>query len=79
MFGDVQNWGHDGRQREEQRRRQNQEFLAGLRQQIESQKLRKRRDRFEPTAVDPGRVVQRNPALPEDFAPPPRPPPSVPS
>ena len=44
MFGDAQNWGLEGRQREEiKRSRQNAEFLAGLRQQIESQKRRKRR------------------------------------
>jgi|MDTA01.1.fsa_nt_gb hypothetical protein len=60
MFGDAQNWGLEGRQREEIKRRQNAEFLAGLRQQIESQKRRKRRDRFEPTAVEPGRMRLRN-------------------
>ena len=78
MFGDVQNWGVEGRQREEIKRRKNAEFLAGLRQQIESQKLRKRRDRFEPTAVEPGRMPVRNPAaLPDDFAP--RPPARLPA
>ena len=38
MFGDAQNWGLEGRQREEIKRRQNAEFLAGLRQQIEPKK-----------------------------------------
>ena len=77
MFAaDLQNWGLEGRQREVIKRQHNAAYLAGLRAQIESQKNRKRRDKFEPTAVEPTRMPARNPAdyprgLPDDFAPPP--------
>ena len=81
MFRDVQDWGVEGRQREVIKRQQNAEYLAGLRAQIESQKLRKRRDRFEPAAIEPTKMPNRNPAiaaaaLPEDFNPPPVKPPA---
>ena len=51
----LQNWGADGRQREERLRRQNQEYLAAIRAQIEDQKVRRRRGRFEPEAEPPQR------------------------
>eukprot|EP00965_Chrysotila_dentata_P248416 6208306-Pleurochrysis_carterae.AAC.5 len=42
----FQNWGADGRDREERLRRQNMEHLAVLRDQMENQKQRKRRERL---------------------------------
>ena len=55
MLRDSQ-WDAERIQRDEQRRRANAEHLAIVRQQMESQRLRKRRDRFEPATVDPGRM-----------------------
>ena len=56
MFSEGQNWGLEGRKREEIKRRQNAEFLAGLRQQIESQKRRKRQKWLQPT-LDDGKLA----------------------
>ena len=62
----MQNWGADGRDREERVRRQNQEHLDALRLQMEDQRIRKRRDRFgpqEPKLLAAGAArLQRDPA-----------------
>ena len=72
LRGDFQNFGAEQRARAEAQKRENERHLRELREQIEAQRQRKRRERFEPATVDPGDVNRGNrylePVLPRDPA-----------